>query len=451
MNFKLSVSGVLGGIVLTVATFMAYKLGLQHGMTLAVEAGEPVEDPAQWSPLQQEEATRRHMDAGIRAGDVDPLTDMTVSYYYDPMLPDRHFDAPGKSPFMDMMMVPAYEADAALGDTGTVVLSARISQNSGIRTAVVAEGSLTPRVRAVGTIAWNEREAVVLQARQTGFVEALHVRAEFDSVVAGQPLVELYVPDWVALQEEYLVLSRMQGMELEPLLDAARMRMRQAGMDDEQIQKVIESGEVHPRVTLSAPFAGVVSELGVREGMTVMPGMTLFRLNGTATVWAEAEVPESQAALLQEGAQTTARTPSVPGKVFAGTLQSLLPQLDLVLRTRKARIELANPDGLLVPGMFLQMELDGNKLDDALLIPSEALIVTGNRSVVMLAGDEGAYYPVEVTSGTEYEGQTVIVSGLSAGQRVVTSGQFLLDSEASLRGLEARLQQEPAALMEQQP
>ena len=193
------------------------------------------------------------------------------------------------------------------------------------------------------------------------------------------------------------------------------------------------------RFTLRAPQAGVVTALMVREGATVAPGTPLMTLQGTATVWAEAEVPESQSAELVPGMAVSATSPAVPGRTLEGRLQALLPQVDPTTRTLKARLELANPGGRLVPGMLVQMRFARPAGDKRLLVPSDAVIRTGRRSVVMLAEADGRFRPVEVQTGREAGGQIEVIAGLQAGQRVVRSGQFLIDSEASLRGLEARL------------
>ena len=294
-------------------------------------------------------------------------------------------------------------------------------------------------------MAWNERNQVVVSARSMGFVEKLHVRAALDRVAASAPLAEIYVPDWVAAQEEYLAVARMPGADLGPLRDAATQRMRQAGMDAAQIEQVVRTGAVQSRFTLRAPIGGTLTELMVREGATVMPGMPLMRLQGTATVWAEGQVPESQVALLQPGAKVSASSPAVPGQTFEGRVQAILPEVDPATRTLKARLELNNPGGRLVPGMFVQMRFAEPAGQPTLLVPSDVVIHTGRRSVVMLAEDGEHFRPVEVRAGREAGGLTEIVQGLQAGQRVVLSGQFLIDSEASLRGLEARLNQASSA------
>ncbi len=421
---------------------LTWHFGVQQGLRQAgSDPGAPV-DPSRWSIAQGEQATRRHVVEGLKAGDIDPVAGRRIQNYHDPMVPGKHFEAPGKSPFMDMMLVPRYagtEAAPGSDEATGVTVSSRMQQNLGWRSAEVVEGSLTAQVEAVGSVAWNERLQQIVSARAMGFVERLHVRAALDRVAAGEPLVDLHVPDWVAAQEEFLAVARMNGQGLDALRDASIARMRQVGMGEPLIERVTRELRVLPRVTLTAPIGGVVSELMVREGDTVLPGTALLKLQGTGTVWVEGQVPESQAALLRPGAAATATSPSVPGRTFTGRVQMLLPAVDPATRTLKARLELPNPGARLVPGMLVQMRFAQPGRPRTLLVPSEAVIPTGRRSVVMLAEPDGRFRPVEVKTGVESGDQTEIVDGLSAGQQVVLSGQFLIDSEASLRGLELRL------------
>lgn len=452
MKLKPLLIGLIAAGVLSAAGYGLYATGMSRGMGMAsapapaagsdaAAAGTATEAVPQ-SIAQGEEATRRHITSGIKAGDVDPSTGKRVLYYHDPMVPGNKFDKPAKSPFMDMMLVPVY-ADSDGGDGSKVTVSPRIQQNLGVRTAAVTQGTLSPQVSAVGSIAFNERDQVIVQARATGYVERLHVRATLDRVAKGQALAELYVPDWIAAQEEFLSVRRMQGTDLAALVDGARQRMRQVGMSDAQIALVDSSGRTQPRIKLVAPIGGVVTELMAREGMTVMSGATLFRINGLGTVWANAEVPESQSALLRPGAKVQAISPAVPGAKFDGKVQAILPEVNATTRTLKARLELANPNNALVPGMFVQMQFMDMRDQKALLVPTEAIIQTGKRTVAMLAEDNGRFRPVDVEIGIESGGQTEIKRGLQAGQRVVVSSQFLIDSEASLKGVEARLNVEP--------
>jgi Cu(I)/Ag(I) efflux system membrane fusion protein len=365
-----------------------------------------------------------------------------VLYWHDPMVPAQKFDKPGKSPFMDMQLVPVY-ADAA-ADAGGISVDPRVQQNLGVRTAAVVQGRLSLPVQAVGSVAYNEREVALVQARSNGYVERLYVRAPLDPVRKGQPLAELYVPDWVAAQEEYLSVKRMAGVDA-MLVDAARQRMRLAGMSDEQIRLVESSSKVQSRLTITAPISGVVGELGAREGMTVATGAPLFRINGIGTVWVEAEVPESQAARIQPGSAAQVRAAALPGSVFRARVSAILPQVSAATRTVKARIEVANPNRQLLPGMYATVALESGNRNDMLLVPSEAVIQTGTRAVVMVAEPQGRFHAAEVEIGAEENGQSEIRSGLRAGQRVVVSGQFLIDSEASLKGAITRMQPPTAA------
>ena len=450
MNTKQLTLGVAASaLVLAAAGYGLYTLGLHRGSsesanahaqvaTSTLQGGTPPAKQAlPQSIAEGEAATRRHIATGLKAGDTDPVTGASVLYYHDPMTPGTKFDKPGKSPFMDMMLVPVY-ADGG-SDQGSITVSARVQQNLGVRTAEVVEASLSPQLSAVGSIAFNERDQAVVQARATGYVERLHVRATLDAVAKDQPLVDLFVPDWVSAQEEFLSVKRMQGKDLVALVDGARQRMRLLGMSDAQIGRVESSGKAQTRITITAPIAGVVTELLVREGMSVAVGATLFRINGLASVWANAEVPESQAAVLRVGAKMQATSPAVPGVTFDGKVQALLPDVNPATRTLKARVELANPKARLVPGMSVSMQFTNTRADKALLVPSEAVIMTGRRNVVMLAEGNGKFRSVEVEAGVESGGQTEIKQGLQLGQRVVVSAQFLVDSEASLKGVEARL------------
>jgi Cu(I)/Ag(I) efflux system membrane fusion protein len=380
-----------------------------------------------------------------KSGAAAPQEGRKVLYWYDPMRPDQRFDKPGKSPFMDMQLVPKYadEAPGGKGRGGGIAIDSRVTQNLGVRVAEARSGALTPRFAAVGTVEYNERAVVLVQTRVAGFIERLHVRAPLDPVRAGDPLVEILFPDWAAAQEEYLLLRRA-GPDAEPLARAARQRLVLTGMSEEQIAAVERDGKVHARVTLRAPVSGVVAELGAREGMTVMAGATLFRIAGLGTVWIVAQVPEAQAGLLAPGSRVEARVPAYPDEVFSGRIGAILPEVSATTRTLRARIEVANPSGRLKPGMYANLAFSASGRE-ALLVPTDAVIRTGSRNVVIVAQGDGKFRATEVEVGMETGGNAEIRKGLAAGDRVVVSGQFLIDSEASLTGALARLESAPAA------
>ena len=378
-----------------------------------------------------------------KPGDVDPATGRKVLYWHDPMVPGQRFDKPGKSPFMNMMLEPVY-ADAG-GDASTVTISPRVRQNIGVRTAEVTRAQLAPPLTAVGSVAFNERDQAFVQARAAGFVEKLFVRAPLDPVRAGQPLLELYVPEWVAAQEEYLAVRRMKGPGVDALADAARQRMRLAGMSDAQIDGVVAGGAVQPRLTIVAPIGGVVTELAVREGMAIAMGAPLYRINGLGSVWINAELPEAAAARVRAGTPVEVRTPALPDAVFKGRVGALLPEVNAQTRTIKARIEVANPAGRLVPGLYASVDFAPAAAPEMTVVPSEAVITTGRRTVVFVAEGEGKFRAADVEAGIESGGMTQIRRGLEPGQQVVVSGQFLLDSDASLKGATTRLAELPAS------
>ncbi|MEJ5992390.1 efflux RND transporter periplasmic adaptor subunit [Ramlibacter sp. PS3R-8] len=438
MNRKQLLIGTLVASALVAGGAGMYWLGTQRAAPPAAGATAAASGAA-----EGEDATRRHIASGLKAGDTDPVSGRKILYYHDPMVPQNKFDKPAKSPFMDMMLVPVFAGGES--DQGMVSISPRVQQNLGIRTAIATEGAVGTKLQAVGTIVFNERNQAVVQSRASAFVQRVHVRATLDGVRAGQVLAELYVPDWIAAQEEFLGLRRMKGNDLGPLIEGAKARMRLAGMNDDQIRRVEASGRPDPRVDITSPITGLVTEIGVRDGMAVGMGTTMFKVNDFATVWANAEIPESQAHLLRRGAPVVAESPMQPGERFNGKVEQLLPSVDPSTRTIKARVELANKNAFLVPGMFVSMEFTEPRQRRSVLIPTEALIYTGQRTVVMVAEAGGRFRPVEVEPGTESGGQSEIRKGLQAGQRVVVSSQFLVDSEASLRGVEARLNNAPAA------
>ena len=377
------------------------------------------------------------MDQGMQMSAVPAKaeTGRRILYWQDPMVPGARFDKPGKSPFMDMDLQPVYADDAPAGG---VTIDARVRQNLGVRTAEAAMGRIGAPLEAVGSVAFDERAVAVVQARANGFVERLHVKAPLEPVRAGEPLADLYIPDWVAAQEEYLAVQRMANAPA-GLLDAARQRLRLAGLSQAQVAAIATEGQVQPRITIVAPIAGVVTELAAREGMTVMNGAPLFRINGLATVWINAEVPEAMAARVRPGTKVEVGTPAFPGEVFHGSVAALLPEVNTATRTLKARIEVANPGARLTPGMFARIAFAAPGGREVLVVPSEALIRTGTRDLVMVEGANGAFAPVAVEVGAEGEGRAEIRKGLKPGDKVVVSGQFLVDSEANLKGLQTRL------------
>ena len=370
--------------------------------------------------------------AGAPVQDAAP-NGRAVLYWYDPMYPTQKFDKPGKSPFMDMELVPKYASEG--GDEATVKINPGVAQNLGVRLVTVTRAPLETEVTATGVVDFNERDIAIVQARSGGFVERVARLAPNDIVRSGALIAELLVPEWAALQEEYLALRALG----DPALEAgARARMRLGGMSESLIRDVAKTGEVRNRIAITAPRGGVLESLDVRPGMTVSAGQTLARINGIGTVWLDVAVPESHAASVRVGQSAAADFPAFPGKPVNGRVTVLLPTLDGAARALRVRVELPNKDGRLRPGLTARVSLKGSAGESALRVPTEAVIRTGKRALVVVAEAEGRYRPVEVTLGGETGNDTVILAGLEAGQQVVASGQFLIDSEASLQGITAR-------------
>ncbi|MBK6851803.1 MAG: efflux RND transporter periplasmic adaptor subunit [Burkholderiales bacterium] len=375
-----------------------------------------------------------------------------VLYWYDPMVPTQKFDKPGKSPFMDMQLVPRYADEAGAGAGGadegpSLGVSTAARQALGLRLATVEQRALGAAVELVGTVQLSERDISIVQARSSGYVERVYARAPGDVIAAGAPLVDVLNPDWLAAQQEYFALEATGDAAL---TKAARQRLVLLGMPADMIDAADRSGQPMALQTIKAPGGGVISELMVRPGMMLAPGMTLARINGLGTVWLEAALPEALAATLQPGQAVEARFPALPGQVVKGKVAAVLSEADRETRTLRLRIELPNPGQRLKAGLFAQVTLRGTQRD-ALVLPAEAVIRTGKRAIVYIAevdaktgAPSGRFRPVEVDIGEQVGEQLEIRRGLAAGQQVVASGQFLIDSEASMQGVMARSQNEPA-------
>jgi Cu(I)/Ag(I) efflux system membrane fusion protein len=371
-----------------------------------------------------------------------------VLYWKDPMVPGSRFDKPGKSPFMDMPLVPVYADEEAGG--ADVRVSSSVTQNLGIRTGAVEKVVLQPRLSAVGSVAFDESLLELVQARVDGYVTRLRVRTPLERVRRGQPLAEILAPEWQAAQEEYLALLDAQSERGQSIRDAARQRLVVLGVPEAAIRGIERDRKTNASTTLVAPIDGVVTELAVREGSSFMAGAPLFRINGLRTVWVNAQVPEAQVSLIPLGSTVRLQATGWPGETYAGRVAALLPEVDPQTRTLPVRIVLDNPQFQLSPGMFASLEFVGQGGEPQLVVPSEALIMTGERTIVIVARKDGGFDVAEVTAGREVDGRTAIIDGLREGQSIVLSGQFLIDSEASLKSSVSRLSAAEAA-SERQP
>lgn len=421
---------VIVAVSLVFASALGWFLGQKHLDSLSGSAAK-----GQSSKLPIETAN----------GVVQDSSGKTVKYWYDPMVPNQKFDKPGKSPFMDMQLEPKYantgsDGEVAGEDSG-VVISSQTVQNLGIRLEKVTSKSFGESFSAVGRIEPDERRLYSVQTRIPGFVERLSVRAVGDPVTKGQRVAEIYAPELLAAQQEYLALLKLDSVDSDNALkDAARSRLKLLGMTEGEIAVITKTGKSSPRFGVYAPASGVLTELGVREGGQLMTGNSLIQISDLSQVWMIAEVPERDVARVKQGITADVQLQSLPGEVFKGKVGYLYPILNDSSRTLKVRIELPNKENRLRPGMYANVEFTG-QTHEALSVPTESIIVTGKRKIVIVKEANG-YRPVEISTGQERDSGTEILNGLTEGEEVVASGQFLIDSEASLSGVLARLSQQ---------
>lgn len=423
------VSALLVVLSSTTTGYVAYRYALERHGTATATTNDDV------TPTSGPASSAAPMPVGI-----DPSNGKRIAYWHDPMVPSQRFDKPGKSPFMDMMLVPVYTGDAV---APRVVIDPHHQQNLGVRVARVVEGRLALTVKTFGNVTYNERDQAVVSNRVPITIERLLVRARLDRVTKGQALAEYVAPEWDYLQADLLSARRFSGPGAAALVDGARRRLTLAGMSKEQVRHIEAADTIQERFTLTAPSDGAIVELNVREGSTVMPGTTLFRINGTARVWVEAIIPQSKATGIRAGMPVSATAPNAPGQVFKGAVQSLLGEADPTTRTLRARIELRNEHERLRPGMYVDIRMHPTVSGTALLVPTEAVIPRGERHFVVLSTD-GGFEPVEVKLGARSDDQVEIRDGLHLGQDIVVSGQFLIDSEANLNTALDRMQGHPA-------
>ncbi|MDX1537258.1 efflux RND transporter periplasmic adaptor subunit [Arsukibacterium sp.] len=354
-------------------------------------------------------------------GDRKPL------YWVAPMDPNYKRDKPGKSP-MGMDLIPVFEDGAGEDEAGTIKISPEVINNLGVRTAEVQRGQLDLQVNTVGYVQYDENQLVHVSPRVEGWIERLYTKAAGDPVVQDEPLFALYSPTLVNAQEELLLALKRNNRVL---IDAATERLLALQLAKEDIEKLKKTLKVSRTITINSPQSGVVDNLAVREGMYVKPGMSLMSIGKLEHIWIIGEVFERQASLIGEGDPVTVRLDYVPGREWQGKIDYVYPSLDTQTRTAQIRVGLPNPDVVLKPGMFAQLFIETQSEAEALLIPREALIRTGSQSRVVLALGEGKFKSIAVTVGRIAEQQVEILTGLNEGEHIVTSAQFLIDSESS--------------------
>ncbi|MBD1390982.1 efflux RND transporter periplasmic adaptor subunit [Neiella sp. HB171785] len=350
-------------------------------------------------------------------------------YWVAPMDPNYRRDGPGKSP-MGMDLVPVYAEQGDQADSpGTIKISPEVENNLAVRTATVERKRLSDTITTVGYVGFNQDTLIHIHPRVEGWLETLNIKVAGERVEKGTPLFSLYSPELVNAQKELLLtLDKVDPA----LIEAAKERLRALHVPERQINQVIKTGKASQTVTIYAPQTGIVEMLEVSEGYFVQPGDTILSLGPLNEVWVTAEVFERQANLVKIGDPVTMTLDYLPGRNWQGVVDYIYPALEPTNRTAQVRLRFANPDETLKPNMFAQISIHTQSTGEQLVVPTEAVIRTGHQDRLVLALGDGKFKSVAVDLGRVNQHQAEIIGGVEAGDQIVTSAQFLLDSESSI-------------------
>ncbi len=374
-----------------------------------------------------------HGDSADR-GESTSTAERDILYWVAPMDPNFRRDGPGKSP-MGMDLVPVYaDSSSAAGDV--VSIHPAVVQNLGVRSETVTRGRLWRRIDTVGYVGYNEDLLSHIHLRTDGWIESLRVRSVGERVRRGDVLFELYSPDLVNAQEEFLQALKAGNSYLK---SASRQRLQALGMSEAQVRGLESSRKVSRTIRILAGQDGIVDRLNVREGMYVKPATEVMSLADLSSVWLLADVFERQSGWVEVGMPAEVELSYLPGKLWKGEVEFVYPAIDPKTRTLRARLRFDNPGETLKPDMYAKVRIYAGPKQDVLSVPREALIRTGRAERVILALGDGRFRAQEVTSGMESGDWVEILSGIKEGEQVVTSGQFLIDSEASLKASFSRM------------
>jgi len=376
------------------------------------------------------------ISASLKSDPAQSAEKNTILYWVAPMDPNYRRDQPGKSP-MGMDLVPVYANSTDGGNS--VIISPVLLQSLGIRTAAVERGKLWRLINTVGYVAYDERKLSHLHLRTEGWIEKLNVKSDGERVKKGDVLLELYSRELVNAQEEYLQAIRGSNDYLER---ASRERLQALGMSDEQIQQVRRNKRTYQKVRILASQDGIIDSLNVREGMFVKPDTEVLALADLSSIWLLVDIFERQADWVAVGQPAEVRLGYLPGRLWEGEVEFVYPTIDSMTRTLQARLRFDNPDEALKPDMYANVRIYAGPKNAVLSIPREALIKTGESQRVIVSLGDGKFRAQEVNAGIESGDYVEIIAGLEAGDQVVTSGQFLIDSEASLRASFSRMEEE---------
>jgi Cu(I)/Ag(I) efflux system membrane fusion protein len=427
------VIGLAGGVLISNYTILGKNLNLK---TNKVETTE--KEILYWvapmdSSYRRDEAGKSPMGMDLVAVYAEAQKEPEILYWVAPMDPAYRRDEAGKSP-MGMDLVPVYAETSADGDA--VRISSAVEQSLGVRTAKAERRSLFRKVEATGYVGFDETRVSQINLRTEGWIERLLVKTEGERVTQGQLLFEFYSPQLVNAQKEYVQAKRRNNTQM---VTATEEKLLALGMVKSDIQGLAKSLSVKNTVQVLAPQDGTITSLNIREGMFVRPATEILSLADLSSVWLKAGVFESQTDWVMESQSAEARLNYMPGEVFSGKVDYVYPVLDAKTRTLQVRLRFDNPDERMKPNMYARVTIFGKSHPAALSIPREALIRGQDSDRVVVALGDGKYTVHEVMTGIESGQWVEIIAGLEVGDEVVTSAQFLIDSEASLAGSIRRL------------
>ncbi len=362
-------------------------------------------------------------------------SDKEILYWVAPMDPNYRRDKPGKSP-MGMDLIPVFADENAAANGGSIRISPTVEQNLGVRTQPAELGRLWRGIDTVGFVGYDESRVSHVHLRTEGWIENLAVTSIGDRFNKGDFLFNLYSPKLVNAQQE-LITALASGNK--GLIQASKTRLQALGVSAAHIRQVQKTRKAKQHIAIYAHHNGVVTNLMVREGMFVTPKMEVMAMADLSSVWLLAQVFARQSAWVEVGQTAEVRLSHLPGKIWQGEVEFIHPSLDPITRTLQVRLRFDNPDGQLKPNMYANVKIFGGAIDDIIVIPLEGLIRSGREQRVIIALGEGRFEAREVLAGIESGHYVEIINGVAAGENIVVSGQFLIDSEASMRGSLRRL------------
>lgn len=392
------------------------------------------------------------------ASKTETTSERKILYWRAPMNPTEIYDKPGKSA-MGMDLVPVYEDEVAGG--GDIAIDPVTQQNMGVRTAVVEKGLLSRTIRTYGHITYDETRLADINLRFSGWIETLQVDYTGASVEEGELLFSLYSPELISAGEEYIaalnnVRRLSSGGNSQTFLTSARRRLEYFDVPDSFIKNITDTGKIGRTITIRSPFRGVVIEKHAELGSHIQAGNTIYRIADLSRVWVEAHIYEYEIPWVAVGQTAVITLPSQPGKRYTGKVSFIYPYLQAKTRDVVVRVEVDNSDLDLKPDMYADVKIHIGSNEEGTIIPSEAVIRSGERNVVFVSRDDGKFSPRDITLGLSLDDRRIqVLTGLAPGETIVTSGQFMLDSESTLKEavqkmLEAKKPNEEKAASEEE-